>query len=172
MQKVALGSTNRFKMDAVKEGFLKAGLEVEVIGCEVDSGQNAQPVGFSEMLAGARERAFGAQRFYPDCITVGIESGLLRASSVTIDLAVIVVIARTRTLFVSTSPGIQLLETFVDVAAEQGFGTTTAGAVIAEKLGGAPGDPHSILTQGRVTRFSTLVQGVETAALQMIAACK
>jgi hypothetical protein len=55
----------------------------------------------------------------------------------------------------------------VEIAEERGFETTTVGSVITERLGGDPTDPHSVLTNGKVTRTMTLVDAL-TIALQQL----
>ncbi len=63
--------------------------------------------------------------------------------------------------------GIQIPEQCIRVAEERGFKTTTVGSVIAEQLGGDPRDPHSALTESKVTRTLTLIDALTTALQQL-----
>jgi len=141
--------------------------QVEGIRCEYTK-VNEQPVGFAETLRGAlaRARAVSAHS-QPTDIAVGIESGILRSGGFSIDLAVVVMIhGADKREVVSTTTGIMFPETFVLKAEALGFSTTTVGSVIAQEVDCDGTDPHSYLTQGRVSRLDTLVQGVRSALFQ------
>lgn len=63
---------------------------------------------------------------------------------------------------VGTSAGIEFPKEAVEAARARGFETTTAGSVITETLGGSSTDPHSTLTQGKVSRKEILVEALMT----------
>lgn len=165
MKKVIVGSTSGHKIGAVHAVVRHLDRFVEVIGVETRSGQNAQPVGFAETILGARTRALEARKLYPDCMCIGIESGLLRcpALAASIDFAVVAVITPRGAWSYATTPGLQFLEDFVEEAEEAGFKTTTAGSIHANHLGGDPTDPHATLTQGSISRVGTLIEGIKLA---------
>jgi inosine/xanthosine triphosphatase len=84
---VAVGSTRRPKLDAVREALgtfgaaLEPGAEFDVIGVEVDSGVGHTPVSREELLRGARYRAEALVRVAhekkePWRYFVGLEGGL------------------------------------------------------------------------------------------------
>jgi len=77
VKRVRVGSRNGPKIAAVSDAFAAYVSGVEVRGVEVASGVSAQPVGFEEIVWGARNRA-AAARASADCdLGVGIEDGLV-----------------------------------------------------------------------------------------------
>lgn len=76
--KVAVGSTNPAKVEAVREVFLGIYGDVEVVPIEVDSGVPDQPVGLEETVKGAINRAKQAIEKTDADFGVGIEAGLYR----------------------------------------------------------------------------------------------
>lgn len=74
--RVAVGSTNPIKVEAVGEVFRRAFGEVEVKGTEVVSGVPAQPFRAGEMVRGATNRAKRALRMLGADYGVGIEGGV------------------------------------------------------------------------------------------------
>jgi len=77
VKRVRVGSQNGPKIAAVRDAFAAYVPDVEVYGVEVLSAVPAQPVGFEEIVRGARNRA-AAARESGDCdLGVGIEDGLV-----------------------------------------------------------------------------------------------
>lgn len=74
---VRVGSLNPPKLAAARAAFAAYAPGVEVEGVDVDSGVSDQPVGFDEIVAGARERALAAFRSGSCDLAVGIEDGLV-----------------------------------------------------------------------------------------------
>ena len=168
--KIALGSTSKHKLDAVHEACQQLGLPIEIQGVKTSSGVNEQPVGFEETFEGALARAEEVQDQFPGVIALGIESGIFRLGENnihTLDLAVIVLILPTGKKIVTTSSGVQFPEVCVREADRRGFDTTTVGSIVTEKFGGDPTDPHSVLTNGKVTRKKTLVDALVIALRQI-----
>ncbi|PIV47049.1 hypothetical protein COZ78_01900 [bacterium (Candidatus Gribaldobacteria) CG_4_8_14_3_um_filter_42_11] len=169
--KIALGSTSQHKIEAVKQACQQLGLLASVVGVKAASDQNEQPVGLNETYQGAFSRAQGAKAQSPEAVAIGIESGIFITENsenpLTIDLAIIVVLTLDNRRIVATTPGVVFPEDCLAIAKERGFATTTAGSVVAEKLGGDPTDPHSTLTNGAVSRNQTLVAGLVIALAQL-----
>ncbi len=166
--KIVVGSTSFLKIAAVNEACTILGLDAEVTGVETNSGQNAQPFGLSETLDGARTRALKAMRG-DDSVVIGIENGVFRPGSepLILDIAVIVVITKESRTIITTSSGIQFGFAHFKIAEGYGFEKTTVGSVIAERLGGDPRDPHSTVTEGKVSRQSLLVDALVVALKQL-----
>jgi len=164
---VALGSTNIIKREAVRIACATAGLDVTILGFAAASGVNAQPVGHEETLAGARNRAFAARAVCPKAeIAIGIENGLCIDGEGWVDIAVVVLLTSDGKQAILLSPSVPFPIAFVEEARARGFATTTVGAVMAERVGSDPHDPHPFLTGGMKTRkdllIETLVKGVRT----------
>jgi len=77
VKRVRVGSSNRPKLDAVRSAVGAFADGFETIGVDVDSGVPEQPVGFEEIVAGARTRARAAFASGPCELAVGIEDGLV-----------------------------------------------------------------------------------------------
>ncbi len=77
---VRVGSTNRAKLAAVQRGLDPFFERVEVEGCPVESGVSAQPIGFAEIVTGARNRARMSWDPQHCQLAAGIEDGLVPLS--------------------------------------------------------------------------------------------
>ena len=72
---VAVGSTNKAKVEAVKEALKIIGLEAEVKAVKVDSEVPPQPV-CNQTFVGAKKRAYKALKLTNADIGIGIEGGI------------------------------------------------------------------------------------------------
>jgi len=77
LKRVRVGSQNEPKIAAVRSAIAAYAPEAEVCGAEVASGVSAQPVGFEEIVRGARNRAAAARAGGECDLGVGIEDGLV-----------------------------------------------------------------------------------------------
>lgn len=77
MRRVHVGSTNGPKLDAVRGALSPYLRELAVSGVSVASGVPEQPVGFDEIVAGARQRARAAMAGGGCDLAVGLEDGLV-----------------------------------------------------------------------------------------------
>jgi len=78
MTRVAVGSTNPVKLEAVKAGFQSVFPESSLafVSVDADSGVPSQPMGDAETRRGAENRAREARRLVPDAdYWVGVEGG-------------------------------------------------------------------------------------------------
>jgi inosine/xanthosine triphosphatase len=77
LRRVRVGSTNEPKLEAVRNALAPYAPEVEVAGVDVPSGVSEQPVGWEEIVRGARNRARLARASEPCDLGVGLEDGLV-----------------------------------------------------------------------------------------------
>lgn len=77
VRRVRVGTMNPPKLEAVRAAFAAFAPEVEVDGVDVDSGVPEQPVGYDEIIRGARNRAALAAASSECDFGVGIEDGLV-----------------------------------------------------------------------------------------------
>jgi inosine/xanthosine triphosphatase len=82
VQRVRVGSTSRSKLEAVRSALASYVEGVEIEGVAVASGVPEQPLGFAEIIAGARNRARAAAASGPCDLAVGIEDGLVELPGV------------------------------------------------------------------------------------------
>lgn len=74
--KIAVGSTNPVKIDAVRATVQRVWPDAEVFPVAVDSGVDEMPQSDGETIAGARNRAQAARRLADAEIGVGLEGGV------------------------------------------------------------------------------------------------
>jgi inosine/xanthosine triphosphatase len=77
LRRIRVGSTNGPKLDAVRDALAPYAPDVEVAGVDVPSGVPEQPVGWEEIVQGARNRARLARASGPCDLGVGLEDGLV-----------------------------------------------------------------------------------------------
>jgi len=77
LREVRVGSANQPKVEAVRSALRAYAPEVRVEGVEVSSGVPEQPVGWDEIVRGARNRAHRARESAACDLAVGIEDGLV-----------------------------------------------------------------------------------------------
>lgn len=77
-----VGSLNKAKLEAVRRGLAPFFAGVEIEAAIVKSGVDSQPLGWSEIIAGARGRAHGAHRVAACDLSAGIEDGLVEMPAV------------------------------------------------------------------------------------------
>jgi len=168
---IAIGSASKLKINALTAACDELEITQKIVGVEVASGQNAQPVNIREIMEGAITRALGAQKNRPDYFGLGIESGIVRfdigEERHFIDLAGIVLITPEGRIIFGNSCGVEIPIQYVEMAAQAGFNCTTVGAAISEERGGSPEDPHSTLTDGRLSREEILTQGIISVFKQL-----
>ncbi len=91
---VAVGSTNRVKIAAVRDVLARAGWDAAVVGVEAESGVPDQPMGDEETIRGARNRAIAARRQADADLGVGIEGGCVETDDGMSTCAFVVVVDR------------------------------------------------------------------------------
>jgi inosine/xanthosine triphosphatase len=74
---VRVGSTNPPKLEGVRSALAAFSRDVRVEGIDLESGVPDQPLGFEEIVEGARNRASGARRSGTCDLGVGYEDGLV-----------------------------------------------------------------------------------------------
>ena len=77
IKRVRVGSVNEPKLAAVRSALGAYAPDATVEGIAVDSGVPEQPVGFDEIIRGARNRAAGAASGSSCDLGIGIEDGLI-----------------------------------------------------------------------------------------------
>ena len=167
--KIIVGSESEHKVLAVSNACEHLRINAMVWGVPRDTTVPAQPFGVTETLTGATARATTsakhAEAMHNDGdLFVGVESGLIPVSDEFIlDMAIVVIRSHGKTITVASSPGMLFPKSAVEEARNLGFDTTTAGQVIAWRLGGHRTDPHFTLSGGKCPRRLLLTQGAIVA---------
>ncbi len=161
---VAVGSTNKTKINAVRFVFRKHFPVLKVTGIQVSSGVSEQPLTEIETYRGALNRARGGinQIKYAD-FGVGIEGGLHQHEFGWFEHSLVVIINKLGKIGVGASGGLVLPDQVIkrihqgetlEQAIDHLFGT--------EKIGESIG-MFGLMTKGVVTRTSGMVHGVAFA---------
>jgi len=79
---VRVGSRNTAKLEAVRRGLAPFFAQVEVLGVAAASGVDPQPLGFGEIIAGARNRARTSHSSGACDLGAGLEDGLVAFADV------------------------------------------------------------------------------------------
>ncbi len=168
MLKIAVGSENAIKLNAVRSGF--GPLVATPIGVNTNSGVPEQPEG-DETLQGAKNRALATKAAHPDAdIVIGIESGIFKHENGDyVDQAVIYGLVKTTNWseLVVWSAAVKFDTYYVEEARRRGFDKHTVGMIMQE--GGlvvSNKDPHLILT-GK-TREAYLAEAVGRLAKEVV----
>lgn len=158
---VSVGTTSRIKLSAVREALTELGLQSSVWGIPTPSGVPVQPVE-DEILRGARNRAQSAQKFAPGCWSLGIESGIWEGEDLWEERAMLVLLSPEGGESSIWTEPVVFPGGDVEEACRRGFDRTTVGAVMAERTGGDPNDPHLHCTGGRKGRKDYLREALVT----------
>ncbi len=164
--RVVVGSENPAKLRAVERAFRYAFGRVELKGIEVDSGIPPQPLGFSEILKGAFNRAREAKK-HGD-FGVGIEAGGVERFGRIFDHQVCVVITPENEVSLGVGAGFILpdeVEKRVKERKEMGEVMSEVSGIreIGKKIGAI-----GYLSKGALTRVELTYQAVIAALIPIV----
>ena len=114
--KVAVGSTNPVKIEAVKLAFNKVWPKKtwEVVGLEIPSGVSNQPKSDLESIKGATNRAKGAIQKAKADFGVGLEGGLSEINGIWFDTAWIMIINKKGHEGISSTINMETPQSFIE----------------------------------------------------------
>ena len=90
---IAVGSTNKVKVEAVKEAIKIIGINAEVISLNAESGVSSQPF-CHETFVGAKNRAYNALKNTEADLGIGIEGGICTYENKYLAFAVVYAVDR------------------------------------------------------------------------------
>lgn len=131
--KIGVTSQNKLKVGAVEKAYTSAGISVEVIGYQADSGVGEQPVD-DQTLEGARNRISDVNQKVSNLDRiVSIENGIFREGDEWSDKAVVVIYdPQSGQEHIGYSDAVVFPDEYVERARQIGFDTMTVGQVMAE----------------------------------------
>lgn len=91
---VAVGSTNRCKIEGVRRAYSKYFRDFKVVAVKVDPGVSAQPLSLEETFRGAYNRGFHALRNVDGDHGVGVEAGMFTVGGLWFDIQVAAIVDR------------------------------------------------------------------------------
>lgn len=167
--KIAVGSLNPVKINAVRGSFVRPWPEATVEGVEVDTGVSAMPMSDDECLTGARNRARLAREMNDADFGVGLEGGVNQESAGLMLLGWVVIVHRDGRESVACTTKIPLPKMLADrVLAGEELGPVmddVLNATGTAKKGGASG----ALTAGLVMRQAKFEMAVAYALSPFVA---
>ena len=173
--KIAIGTTNKVKIQAVEESMLNYPFlaDVEIQTFSVPSEIAEQPLSLDEIILGAKNRAKNAYEACPSCIySFGIESGLFEANGTQTGFleACICSIYDGSHHYIGLSCGFEIPPQILGLVLDKNLDLSQAcyesGITSNAKLGAAEG-LIGILSKGRINRKEYTKQCIATALLQV-----
>lgn len=170
--KIAIGSTNEIKVNALKELLPEYPLlaNAEVFSVNVSSDVSEQPKSIGETVRGARNRAIGAFMGYD--LSFGIESGLIEVPDTKtgmMDVCVCVIFDGME-CHIGLSPAFECPPKVVELVQNEGLDLNQAfhkaGLTDNPKIGSAEG-AVGLLTKGRITRMDYTKQAIIMAMIHL-----
>lgn len=166
--RVAIGSTSKQKIEAVKHAFGKRGTAFDVLSASAPSGVNEQPVWHEETRTGALNRLAKAHDIFPDAdYTIGIESGIINVGNKWHDFWHIVVQKKNGETWEGMTQTVEFPNSAVEEAQRRWFETTTVGSVLSENWLIDGTNPHASLTQWVAGRTYLIADALYIALNQL-----
>lgn len=162
MKKVAVGSKNPVKIEAVRIAFEKVWPNEEwlVEGLEVESGVSSQPMSDEETIKGARIRALKILQNVKADFAVGIEGGLHKVENRWFDTGWIVVIDKNEKEGVGSTIRAHVSDDIMKIV-HKGIDLGDAcNTVFKRKDTGITNGHYGLITKDLITRTSGYVDGV------------
>lgn len=166
---VAVGSTNKTKIEPVKDIFSHHFKKVLVKGVSVESGVNDQPMSDDEMYQGALNRARNAlKKIKESDFGVGIEGGVHEYSYGWFERSIVVIIDKKGNIGVGSSGGLKLPEKVMKrIQKGENLEQAVDGLFGTKKIGQSIG-MFGIMTKGIVTRAEGVKHGVAFAIARFL----
>lgn len=120
MLKVAVGSLNPVKINAVKAAFAAMLGECEVVGFSVSSGVSDMPMSFAEITQGAKNRALAALQAGEADYGVGLEGGLNETNIGTLLMGFVAIVDKAGKWGYSGGEGLFMPEKIIRIVKESG----------------------------------------------------
>ncbi len=120
MIKVAVGSQNPVKVNAVESAFTKMMGECEIIGVSVPSGVSDMPMSHDEIVKGAKNRAQAALELVDADYGVGLEGGMEDSGLGTFLVGFVAIVNKEGQWGYSLGGGLYMPEKIVKIVKESG----------------------------------------------------
>ncbi len=163
--KIAIGTTSKLKIEALKDALDKLGLKAEIASIKTDSGVSNQPFGFDEIIIGARNRTDKSLKETSADIGVGIENGLVEIEDNYFDVAGVFVVSKTGENSTAFSAAILMPDWIIREIKEN---KTEVGEITKKLSGDEEKDGFKYFTNGAITRREALSQALVFAFAKII----
>lgn len=170
MKKIAVGSTNPVKLEAIRRVLVRLWPMVQLASSEVESGVRTQPLSDEEAIQGAINRARGALlQLPPSDLGIGIEGNTVELTYGMFSTAWVAIVDRQGQVGLGSSGRFALPETIAEAIRQGGelgplMDQRTGEANVKQKQGAV-----GILTNGLLNRTEALEVGVICALSRFVA---
>jgi len=112
--RVCAGTRNPSKIRGIEKAFTAFFNEgVEIVFMDVGSEAPPQPIGFDEIIKGARSRALKALNSMKNCdFSVGVEAGIIKLKGIVMDIQIAVIMDKDEKESLGLSPSFPLPQKF------------------------------------------------------------
>jgi inosine/xanthosine triphosphatase len=167
--KVAVGTTNPNKVDAVREVF-SSYFDAEVVSVEVPSSVTNQPMDEDTIIEGCINRAQAARKAAKADVGVGIEAGVRPAERAISGYVAVTwcAIADGESVFLGSGPQFEWPRKFIDEIKGGRELKHVAEGFSGEKGIGAKGGLISAVTRGKVVRKDLNTWAVRSAIIPLV----
>jgi inosine/xanthosine triphosphatase len=170
-KKVAVGSKNPVKIEAVKLAFNDVWPEIEweVIGADVGSGVSDQPMSDRESIRGATNRAKRSRKLHNADFGVGIEGGLQKHGKEYVDAGWMVVVAKDGRVGIGASVSMHTPHKMMRMVLDEGKELGEVCDIIFKRKNTKHAEGQfGLMTKNLITRTEGYRQGVISALVRFI----
>ncbi len=170
-KKVAVGSKNPVKIEAVKLAFSDVWPEIEweVIGSDVGSGVSDQPMSDRESIKGATNRAKRSRKMHNADFGVGIEGGIQKHGKEYVDAGWMVVVAKNGLVGIGASVSMHTPHKMMRMVLDEGKELGEVCDIIFKRKNTKHAEGQfGLMTKNLITRTEGYRQGVISALVRFI----
>ncbi len=168
--KVAVGSTNPIKIEAVRQAFTTVWPDEswEIEGINVESGVSQQPMSDEESIDGARNRAQRAQKALQAEWGVGLEGGMQKINEYWFTCGWMVVIDQDGKEGIGSTVNMVVPPKVMELI-DQGIELGVANDMVFQQMNSKHAEGHfGLMTNNRITRMSGYQEGLIAALVRFI----
>lgn len=170
-KKVAVGSKNPVKVEAVRLAFTDVwpDVEWEVIGTEVGSGVSDQPMSDRESIKGATNRANRSRKIHDADFGVGLEGGLQKVGKEYVDSGWAIIIAKDGRVGIGSSIRMHTPHKMLKMVFDEGIELgKVCDILFKRKNSGQAEGQFGLMTKNLITRTEGYRHGVISALVRFI----
>lgn len=170
-KKVAVGSKNPVKVEAVRLAFTDVWPEIqwEVIGADVPSGVSNQPMSDRESIKGATNRAKRSMKLHQADFGVGLEGGLQKIGREYVDAGWMIVISKDGRVGIGSTVKMHTPHKMMKIVLEEGKELGEVCDIIFKRQNTKQAEGQfGLLTKNLITRTEGYRQGVIAALVRFI----
>lgn len=170
-KKIAVGSKNPVKIEAVRLAFTDVWPEIEweIVGSEIDSGVSSQPMSDRESVKGATNRAKRALKLHQADFGVGLEGGIQKVGQEYIDSGWMIVVAKDGRVGIGSSVRMHTPHKMMKMVLEEGKELGEVCDILFKRKNTKHAEGQfGLMTKNLITRTEGYRHGVISALVRFI----